>query len=360
MITQIRQLIRKGSASERESDNLLFLTRYILLLLIPHTIVIGILSSLHTLWLFTAGALLFTALFIACFVASYRIGTGRISAALAVFLSAYAFIFSIGLGWRYSFQLLLFVCIFVFWYDITRSVRMKMFLSIATGLVFSLISAMSPIGSLAIPSDTLSFKIISYGNILFSTISLSIIAYFFCTQFAEAERKLYLYNRELKRIAETDTLTKLPNRRFALDELEHLQQNYAKDGQLVSFAIGDIDFFKNVNDNFGHDAGDYILSSVSALFNEFMRDYGFVARWGGEEFLFVFESANGDEAYTALDTLREKIGNTVFSWHEEQIPITITFGVEEYSPHAGIENTIAAADKKLYIGKEGGRNRVVF
>ena len=223
-----------------------------------------------------------------------------------------------------------------------------------------MINAVTPTRGVFISADDPGYHFIVYTNILLSLLCLSIIAYFYCTQFADAERKLYLYNKELKKISETDPLTKLPNRRFALDELKEIENNYETNGDLVSIAIGDIDYFKNVNDTYGHDAGDVVLSSLSALFSDYMHELGFVARWGGEEFLFVFEHSNGDDAYVALDSLREQVSRTEFKYGENKLKITITFGVEEYGPRVGVDETIAAADKKLYLGKAGGRNKVVY
>ena len=360
MIDNIKKLLNKSTVEEGSTDNLLYLTRCLLLFFVPHALVLGIICLLHHFTFNAACAFAVAALFVVCLVCSYRVKSFIATVSFYVLLIVYVLLFSVAFGWRSSFQLLLFAGILYLWYDITLNVRVKLLVSALVGVVICVICYMTPFGHSLLNPDGLTYRVLSYGNILYSVSCITLVALFFSTKFAETERKLYLYNRELKRISETDPLTKLPNRRFALDELHQIESNYERNGQLVSFAIGDIDFFKRVNDTYGHDAGDYVLATIAGIFKEYMEDHGFVARWGGEEFLFVFEDANGDDAYLLLDKLREKIESYSFVFNDAMIPLTITFGVEEYGPRAGIEDTISAADQKLYLGKTSGRNRVVY
>ena len=91
-----------------------------------------------------------------------------------------------------------------------------------------------------------------------------------------------------------------------------------------------------------------------------MNDKGLVARWGGEEFLLLFWGINGDNVYVELEKIRSKLENIKVKHGEHVISVTMTFGMDEYDPSQPIEYTISSADKKLYIGKKTGRNKVVF
>ena len=122
----------------------------------------------------------------------------------------------------------------------------------------------------------------------------------------------------------------------------------------------DIDNFKHVNDTYGHDCGDYVLKTIAGIFNTDMENKGFVCRWGGEEFLFVFTSMNGDEAFIELNGLREQVERFKFMFKGNEFNLTMTFGVDEFSNNIPIDEVIKAADEKLYMGKEGGRNQVVY
>lgn len=195
-------------------------------------------------------------------------------------------------------------------------------------------------------------------NTLHILICLVIIAYFFMMKFSVSETKIMQYSKKLEQIATTDPLTKLQNRRGMIDYLgKYTTEN--PDSSLT-LGIGDIDFFKKINDTYGHEAGDYVLETISRLMKEFMVGKGMVARWGGEEFLFSFENINGDFAFESLNKLLHILERYEFSYNGIDFKVTMTFGVEEYDNINGIEKTISKADEKLYMGKEAGRDRVIF
>ena len=181
-----------------------------------------------------------------------------------------------------------------------------------------------------------------------------------------AEEKLAKANRKLNMLAETDPLTKLPNRRFVLRHIEECVHE-SPHPICPTVAIGDIDFFKKVNDTYGHDAGDRVLEVLSDLFMKTMEPYGICARWGGEEFLFFFEHLNLDNAQMVLSDLLSKIRVTVIPFGEQQINVTLTFGMEDAVLSGNVQeaitkqvdNVIRKADEKLYMGKQKGRNQIV-
>ena len=128
----------------------------------------------------------------------------------------------------------------------------------------------------------------------------------------------------------------------------------------LSIAIGDIDFFKKVNDTYGHECGDEVLRTLAAVFKKEMEGHGVVARWGGEEFIFVFEGVNGDEAMVLLDHLQRAIRDTVINYEGLQLKVTMTFGLVEYNTKLRLDENINIADERLYIGKEKGRDRIIY
>ncbi len=176
----------------------------------------------------------------------------------------------------------------------------------------------------------------------------------------EMERKLVKYNKKVEKLARLDTLTGLPNRRYAEERLKEILEDSDKSKGFVNVAIGDIDFFKKVNDTYGHDAGDSVLASVASICKNELEGHGYVARWGGEEFLFVINGMNGDEAYVLLDNLRQTIQDRVIVHNAIEIQVTLTFGLEEYNDAQSFDDNIKKADEKLYQGKQNGRNQVVY
>ena len=158
-----------------------------------------------------------------------------------------------------------------------------------------------------------------------------------------------------------DALTGLWNRRSMWEYIRAVEYDYEiGNAGFVSIAIADIDFFKRINDTYGHDAGDEVLKAVAELFMDKMKTYGRVCRWGGEEFLFVFYGRNGDAAYDVLQEIYDEIHRLTVSYENEEIRITMTFGLEEYDKNDGMEMAIRRADEKLYQGKETGRDKIVY
>lgn len=154
---------------------------------------------------------------------------------------------------------------------------------------------------------------------------------------------------------EKDALTGLYNRRYGEKKIAEVQKKHLNDFCLV---LGDIDFFKKVNDTYGHECGDIVLSEVATILNKNMRNQGFVARWGGEEFLLVFENCNLDEAVNKLEHILDEIRKKEISYKDEIVRITMTFGICQGSTD-DMDDVIRMADSKLYEGKAGGRNQIV-
>ena len=177
----------------------------------------------------------------------------------------------------------------------------------------------------------------------------------------QMESRLQDYNKELRHVASTDPLTKVWNRFRMLEHVEKCLKKYRKgEMQFMSVAIGDIDFFKRVNDTYGHECGDEVLRQLAHLFDMETHGIGAVARWGGEEFLFLFENMNGDEAWTALSLIQTKLNRLEIMYEGEVHHVTMTFGLTEYDFHLSLDDNIKLADDKLYKGKEGGRDRIVY
>lgn len=165
--------------------------------------------------------------------------------------------------------------------------------------------------------------------------------------------------KSLRELVEQDILTGLYNRRSGEKLLKQTCENYRKEGVPFCVAIGDIDHFKKVNDTYGHECGDVTLAKISEWIKEHMQGRGFVARWGGEEILLVYDNMRLNTAVSCLKELMEEIraqrieyGNTVFG-------ITMTFGLTEGN-EGKVEHIVRDADIMLYEGKNSGRDRIVY
>lgn len=182
----------------------------------------------------------------------------------------------------------------------------------------------------------------------------------FSSKSLNSEKKLIDYNKRILMAASIDPLTQLFNRGAVKSFLATLTKDFEDGNNVLSIGMGDIDHFKHVNDTYGHGGGDEVLKAVSATLKECMDGKGCVARWGGEEFLFVFDNINGDQAFVLLEEMRSKVKELVIPYEDKEIKVTMTFGLTEYSPCQGIEAAIEHADQRLYFGKNHGRNKVCY
>ena len=186
---------------------------------------------------------------------------------------------------------------------------------------------------------------------------LAAMCIIFSTSIQDTERQLRLRNQTLYKEAGTDPLTGLPNRRAMIETIE--QYRKVNPDQPFAVAIADIDFFKKVNDPYGHNCGDYTLVKLTELFAEHSGGRYRVCRWGGEEFCFFLPGMNIDEAGVVLNDLCFAVERMELKFENHEFSITITIGVEEHDFSSPLEELLKGADEKLYMGKEAGRNRVV-
>jgi diguanylate cyclase (GGDEF)-like protein len=164
---------------------------------------------------------------------------------------------------------------------------------------------------------------------------------------------------ELKLTSITDPLTGLSNRRHIMEELEKVVASYKRYKNVFSLIIADIDFFKKVNDTYGHDCGDYVLQQVSKIFKQCLRKQDTLSRWGGEEFLLLIPHTDANGAIKLAERMRLLIDKNILSYCGHDFSITVTFGVSSYIKDEKFDETIKRADSALYSGKESGRNCVV-
>ena len=156
-----------------------------------------------------------------------------------------------------------------------------------------------------------------------------------------------------------DNLTNIYNRRYFFEISKKLIATASREHNPVSLLMLDIDLFKQVNDNCGHQAGDFILVGLVKELETIMRKGDVFARIGGEEFTVLLNNTSLKGAQVIAEKIRRTIENKVFSYNQTPIDITISIGVSELSTgNTCIEDLYKQADKQLYIAKNNGRNRV--
>jgi diguanylate cyclase (GGDEF)-like protein len=175
----------------------------------------------------------------------------------------------------------------------------------------------------------------------------------FAVHAALALRNAWLLE-QVQKLAETDPLTGIANRRVFETTLDREISRSARTGEQVSLLMFDIDRFKALNDKYGHDAGDQVLKAVAKVLASCSRNFDTVARYGGEEFGIVLADCSMGDAFDTAERLRDMVSGL-----ELMEPITVSAGVASYPTHAGDrDDLIKASDKALYESKSLGRDRV--
>lgn len=157
-----------------------------------------------------------------------------------------------------------------------------------------------------------------------------------------------------------DPLTGLHNRHSCDVVLASLIQRVKQKNTSFAVAMGDVDFFKYVNDTYGHQAGDETLRQLAKVISTHMEHLGFVFRWGGEEFVLIYEDMDRYQAFKHLEILQEQIDQESIYWKDDKVKITMTFGLADSNEYNDLDELINLIDDNLYRGKKEGRNRIVF
>lgn len=356
-LANIYNNICRDTGNQNESAKLIAVVRFLALSLIMHSLVNCVLVSFTTHIGAMVLSVLSLILFLAIFVFSYNCSTFMSYCALNVSVLFWTILNVYYFGWNIGIQhFLVVLVVFVFFCKYKHEkakITYVVLLFLLRLLLYFYCQSHSPVIAL----DIRVANAMQTVNSFFIFLCLALIAYLFSSSTQEMEGKLIEYNRKLMKQANTDTLTGLYNRRRTIEYLEDL---LADPTEQISVCLCDIDFFKRVNDTYGHDVGDEVLRKISDTFRKNLPPDTFISRWGGEEFLLIFPRMNGDEAGTALEILRQKIKTVIFDGGTETFSVTLTFGLVEYDFHSDITTVLKEADEKLYLGKESGRDRIVF
>ncbi|HEX5436245.1 MAG TPA: diguanylate cyclase [Gemmatimonadaceae bacterium] len=177
----------------------------------------------------------------------------------------------------------------------------------------------------------------------------------------QRERELARANIELHRMAVTDALTGLYNRRHLEQRLREMFEHSVRLHEPLACVMADLDHFKEVNDSYGHPAGDVVLKQAAGLLRSVVREVDRLGRYGGEEFMIVLPGTVLDAGVTFAERARQEVAEHVFTFEGGTLRSTMSCGVAAW-PHPRIaerHDLVKAADEALYVAKRSGRNRVV-
>jgi diguanylate cyclase (GGDEF)-like protein/PAS domain S-box-containing protein len=181
------------------------------------------------------------------------------------------------------------------------------------------------------------------------------------TERKQAEEQIRLMNAELQSLAVTDFLTKLPNRRYLIERGDEEFKRSRRYHQALTFFMIDIDHFKDINDRFGHEAGDQVLQQIAAILKSNLREIDIPARVGGEEFVVMLVNTTLKDATCLAERIRVAIAETVYHAQSQEIRCTASLGVALLSDDmVDLDKLMRTADDAMYRAKQAGRNRVMY
>ncbi len=261
-------------------------------------------------------------------------------------------------GWGYGGQHILVLIILLVFFSLYEPPKIKILYFLCVILVRTLLYDYARANQPLIPLPDLFGFFAQLLNSLVAFITLAGCCIHLSGNLLESERQLLLKNELLRHQAETDPLTKLCNRRFLTGEMTRFISR--NPNAMYCVAIADIDFFKRVNDTYGHNCGDYVLRTLSDLFMQMSEGRYSVGRWGGEEFCFFLPDLNIDEAGAIIQDICTSVRALPLEYEGRSFSITLTAGVEENDYRSTLEALIDSADRKLYMGKSRGRDQIVI
>lgn len=165
---------------------------------------------------------------------------------------------------------------------------------------------------------------------------------------------------EKSREAMYDALTEIPNRLFYEKRIKEDIARWQRFDTPLSIAVWDVDKFKNVNDTYGHKAGDKVLKAIAQILNKRIRETDFLARYGGEEFVMLLPGTIEEETLRLANELRQSVADCAFHYNKKSVDITISCGISGFRDGDSLAKVFERADKALYQAKESGRNRCVI
>lgn len=256
------------------------------------------------------------------------------------------------IGWESGFNYYLLLVAPIIVTSNFRNTHSKLLLVVAVCFFYLMLDGvirdLTPVYSLS----STAINGLRYFNIVVTFVLLTYLSFIYMGMIKKAES-------QLQWAASTDALTGLLNRRRLGEIIEYEMTRSKREPRTLCFLLGDIDYFKRINDSYGHDAGDRVLVATSQALRSVVREQDSISRWGGEEFLIVLpnttlESATlvGERIVALFQPLQVPVG-------EQNVPVTMTFGLSSCHQGESVEQAIARADAALYQGKSAGRNRLV-
>ncbi len=199
-----------------------------------------------------------------------------------------------------------------------------------------------------------------YMNNFYFYVVLAFLSFYYALAANRAQEELQVSYEKINKLARTDPLTNLPNRRDTLERIELEALHCERTKTKLAIILADVDNFKKFNDLYGHDCGDFVLVAVADSIQSMLRRDDHVGRWGGEEFIIVLPNTTLEKATQVVEMIRLSLNTNSFNYKNEKHHISLTFGISMCGHSININEAIKEADAAMLKGKKQGKNQIVF
>ena len=228
-------------------------------------------------------------------------------------------------------------------------------ISVLLLFIITILLLWHPVGGFDPSIYTLEFK----ERFLVVYVTISIMSFLYAFLRTSTEMLMDNLNKDLKNMANTDELTRLANRRRMKEVLYQEVSRVRRTHGTFSLIILDLDNFKILNDDYGHDCGDSVLRATPGIIHSVLRTQDICARWGGEEFLILLPATDLKGAAQVAERVRMAFEKSRFKFGDLELNVTASLGISEFNFDGDLDKCLQMADRNLYIAKASGRNRVV-
>ncbi|WP_214817635.1 GGDEF domain-containing protein [Exiguobacterium sp. s59] len=263
-----------------------------------------------------------------------------------------AIISTIILGWDVNMHYFILMMAYGVFFMPSVTERQRILTTTLAMLIYSILFIYVSDGIVALPQHI--EQTLGLFCILSTVMMIAGLSFIFEKAVVEVTDELELSNERLLRLASTDGLTGLLNRKAGHERVSEAIEQAGRDGDPYALVLCDIDRFKSFNETYGHDCGDRVIQQVAATLSSID---GIVVRWGGEEFL-LFISEQSEDVYASVEQLRRQIEATYLEYEGERLRVTMTFGLAVRMQEDALEEIVKEADHYLREGKRNGKNQV--
>ena len=208
--------------------------------------------------------------------------------------------------------------------------------------------------------DAATYEPIFIERLLAVYMAMAAICFFYVYTRTSSELLMSNISRNYQQMANTDELTRLANRRYMREVLTREMSRAIRFNRPFSVIIFDLDHFKEINDNYGHDAGDEVLLVITSILADILRTQDICARWGGEEFLIMLPETDLGGAQQVAERLRLAMEQYPINYQQQDLKVTLSAGCSEFRLDESLDECLKRSDDNLYQAKKEGRNRVVI